>query len=144
MLSHVIEHVSDPEGLLVECHRILKKGGVLSVVTPNIESIGSRYFGRSWLHLDPPRHLVIFNCRTLCSLSVKAGFTDVTIRTIIRDAHALFWASYSISKSGTFCMGVQPPSCLKLLMLTLRLMECAFIKVAPDRGEEISLLCIKT
>ncbi|GLI39398.1 methyltransferase domain-containing protein [Geobacter hydrogenophilus] len=143
IMSHVIEHVADPKCLLVECHRILKPGGVLSMVTPNMESMGSRIYKRSWLHLDPPRHLALFNCRALQALAHSAGFSSITARTTIRDAHALFWGSHSIKKRGDFVMGTQPGLCTKTLMLSLRLAEGALLKVFPRKGEEISLLGIK-
>lgn len=143
MISHVIEHVPAPKSLLSECYRILKPGGVLSMVTPNIESIGSNVYRRSWLHLDPPRHLILYNGRALLTLARKAGFIDIKTRTTIRDAHALFWASYSISRCGVFTMGSQPGRSVKLLMLLLRLVEWGLLKIFPRRGEEISLIGIK-
>lgn len=142
-MSHVIEHVPDPEVLLAECHRILKPGGVLSLVTPNIESFGSSYFGRSWLHLDPPRHLMLYNCKALEKLVRKAGFTKVEIDTTVRDAHSLFWASLSIRRHGEFAMGTHPGPVLKSFLLLLRLMEWTLIKFLPRRGEELSLKVVK-
>ena len=139
IMSHVIEHVPDPKGLLVECHRILKPGGVLSMVTPNIDSFGSRFFGHSWLHLDPPRHLILYNSASLHNLAQRAGFSDVATRTVIRDAHSLFWASYSISRRGTFLMGSQPGGLTKLALLALRFAEWWVIKLFPQSGEEIAL-----
>jgi len=143
MISHVIEHVPDPLSLIEECYRILKPGGILSIVTPNIASIGSHLFGSSWLHLDPPRHLVLYNCGALQALAKKSGFADIKTGTTIRDAHALYWASYSISRHGAYIMGSMPGRPVKSLMLLLRLVEWLLIKIFPRRGEEISLTGIK-
>ncbi|ABB32406.1 SAM-dependent methyltransferase, putative [Geobacter metallireducens GS-15] len=143
MISHVIEHVPNPVELLTECYRILKPGGVLSLVTPNVESMGSHLFGRHWLHLDPPRHLILYNVRTIRALARKAGFTNMEIRTTIRDAHALFWASYSISRRGTYAMGSQPGRSGRLFMLLMRLVEWGLLKVFPHKGEELSLMGVK-
>ena len=143
MLSHVIEHVPDPKSLLRECHRILKPGGMLTMVTPNNESIGCRVYKRSWMHLDPPRHLILYNCRTFDAFAREAGFTGIQTHTTIRDAHSLFWGSYSIHRHGTFTMGSQPPRSVKLLMQLLRLVEGGLIKIFPRIGEEISLTGIK-
>lgn len=74
-LSHLIEHVHDPEDLLRACHRLLKPGGWIWLETPNIESAGHGLYGRNWLHLDPPRHLVLFTPSALVDLLGKVGFT---------------------------------------------------------------------
>src|SRR5207249_6934470 len=85
-MSHVIEHVHDPAGLLRECHRILRPGGLLSVVTPNWSSLGHRYFGRSWRGLEPPRHLQLYTLPTLVRELRQAGFVVETARTSVRIA----------------------------------------------------------
>lgn len=143
IMSHVIEHVPDPAGLVAECRRVLKPGGMLSLVTPNVESYGSRFFGRSWLHLDPPRHLNLFTIRALRNLTRAAGFSEVTVGTTVRDAHGLFWASRSIKRHGSFTMGTRPGACVNALLLLLRMAEWLMLKFSPARGEEISLIGVK-
>jgi SAM-dependent methyltransferase len=73
-LSHVIEHVHDPAGELAHIHRLLKPGGLLWIATPNLEALGYRRFGRDWLPLDPPRHLVLFTTASLDRLLRDSGF----------------------------------------------------------------------
>ena len=75
-LSHLIEHVHDPEDLLRACYRLLKPGGWIWLETPNVESTGHALYGRNWLHLDPPRHLVLFNSTVLVDLLSKVGFSN--------------------------------------------------------------------
>lgn len=41
LLRHVLEHVRDPISLIEECHRILKKGGKLEVITPHVSQFQS-------------------------------------------------------------------------------------------------------
>ena len=60
-LSHVIEHTADPYRTLRRCFNMLRNGGSLVLITPNIRSLGHRLFGSSWYNLDPPRHLVLFS-----------------------------------------------------------------------------------
>ena len=74
VMNHVIEHAADPVPLLTECRRLLKPGGVLVAVTPNIASLGHRVFGSNWRGLDPPRHLHLFSTKTLCRAAQLAGF----------------------------------------------------------------------
>jgi 2-polyprenyl-3-methyl-5-hydroxy-6-metoxy-1,4-benzoquinol methylase len=76
-LSHTIEHVHDPVALLRECRRVLSPGGELVVLTPNLASDGHRRFGADWLHLDPPRHLVIFTIGSLRRALAAAGFSQI-------------------------------------------------------------------
>lgn len=73
-ISHVIEHVHDPRRVLAQASSSLKPGGCLYLDTPNISSFGHTCFGRDWLHLDPPRHLVLFNWASLESLLLDVGF----------------------------------------------------------------------
>jgi hypothetical protein len=45
------------------------------MITPNVASLGHRLFKRDWIHLDPPRHLHLFTCRSLAVLAERAGFS---------------------------------------------------------------------
>ncbi len=85
-LSHVIEHVYDPIALLGECRRLLKPGGKVVVVTPNIESLGHEVFRSCWRGLEPPRHLYLLSLRTLCACCQQAGFAIQLLRTSSRSA----------------------------------------------------------
>lgn len=73
-LSHVIEHVHDPMTALRRLHALLKPGGILWLDTPNFASLGSRRFRMNWRGLEPPRHLVLFNPRSMQWALRAAGF----------------------------------------------------------------------
>lgn len=77
LMSHVIEHVHDPQRLLVECHRLLKQTGQIVIITPNVASYGHLRFRRDWRALDPPRHLHLFSLGTLTTVVQRAGFIDI-------------------------------------------------------------------
>jgi 2-polyprenyl-3-methyl-5-hydroxy-6-metoxy-1,4-benzoquinol methylase len=81
ILSHVIEHVPKPVALLAECRRVLRPGGQLVLATPNSESWGHRNFGKAWLGLDPPRHLLVFTPRALACAAQRAGFAQALTTT---------------------------------------------------------------
>jgi SAM-dependent methyltransferase len=72
-MNHVIEHLHDPLEALLICHNLLRPGGVLWVATPNLNSRGHDLFGRDWIGLDPPRHLVLFTRSSLSRAIRSAG-----------------------------------------------------------------------
>lgn len=78
-LRHVIEHLYDPVGALVEAFSLLREGGRVWVHTPNINSNGHRQFGAAWRGLEPPRHLVLFNYQSLLRVMCAAGFKQVEL-----------------------------------------------------------------
>ncbi len=80
ILSHVIEHVLEPERVLAACAGFLAPGGVLTLSTPNADSLGLARYGSCWYSLDAPRHLMLFNPRTLRILGERAG---LTVRKIV-------------------------------------------------------------
>lgn len=104
-LSHVLEHVPDPIGLLRECNRVLSPTGKLVVVTPNIESLGHKIFGRSWLHLDPPRHFYLFSPRALRACAEQAGLRAEIFCTNVRSARWMWISSRLIKGKGKYFEG---------------------------------------
>lgn len=80
-MSHTIEHLVDPEAILRECFRVLKPGGRLVLVTPNVESSAAKLFGAFWRGWEPPRHLQLFSPNSLRQLTSRAGFVVEDVRT---------------------------------------------------------------
>lgn len=78
-LSHVIEHLHDPVAGLRRLHGALRKDGRIWLQTPNIDARGAQRFGSSWRGLEAPRHLVMFNAKSLGAALQAAGFTDVRL-----------------------------------------------------------------
>ena len=72
-LNHVIEHVTDPKDVLAACARFLAPEGLLVVSTPNLHGLGFSFYRSCWYHLDAPRHVVLFEPRTLRRLARVAG-----------------------------------------------------------------------
>lgn len=71
--EHVLEHVPEPLPTLKEAKRILKPGGTIRVMVPNMRSIPARWFGTYWYHLDTPRHLFWFSADTITLLAKETG-----------------------------------------------------------------------
>ncbi|MEN3036859.1 MAG: class I SAM-dependent methyltransferase [Candidatus Methanosuratincola petrocarbonis] len=99
-MNHVIEHVPDPIGTLKECCRVLKPGGKLVVVTPNIGSMGYQVFGEHWRGLEVPRHLHLFSPRSLRTCAERAGLRVSDLRTTARNARFMYYASAIIRRDG--------------------------------------------
>ncbi|MBC7262807.1 MAG: class I SAM-dependent methyltransferase [Chloroflexi bacterium] len=71
----VIEHLTDPMGELQEIRRILRPGGLLSIITPNVDSLVARVLGPRWEEFRRVReHLYFFSPRTLAAMLDRVGF----------------------------------------------------------------------
>jgi SAM-dependent methyltransferase len=105
-LSHVIEHLLDPIATLIDCAACLRPGGKLVIATPNTESRGHRHFGRNWLHLDPPRHINLFNAGSLTEVTRRAGFRVVSVASPSSSSHFVWQASSMIEQQG-FLPGIR-------------------------------------
>ncbi len=141
--SHTIEHLSDPALFLNECYRILKPRGRLAIVTPNSRSLGHQFFKQSWLHLDPPRHLHIFNVPSLHRLVTETGFRNIHIWTTIRDADRLFAASQAIRRTGQYAWGSRQPIPVRIVGKTFQVVEYVLVALGCQLGEEIAVTAEK-
>jgi 2-polyprenyl-3-methyl-5-hydroxy-6-metoxy-1,4-benzoquinol methylase len=138
LMSHLIEHVYDPIGLLRECRRLLTPGGKLIVATPNAESRGHTKFGANWLLLHAPRHLYLFNADNLAAMTRKAGFKTIQTRTGTRGADGVFF--FSNYRTQPENSGDLTPTVVeRLRVLGAELWESALLKVRPSCGEELVL-----
>lgn len=79
----VIEHLPDPRRALEEVARLLRPGGVLSVVTPDIGSLAARILGRHWEEMRKmPEHIYFFDRASLTTLLRVVGFEPVEWGTV--------------------------------------------------------------
>jgi len=72
-LSHLIEHVSDPKGTLLEIKRVLKKDGYMILTTPNADGFQARIARNSWRSAIPD-HIFLFSKKTMSKLLEITGF----------------------------------------------------------------------
>lgn len=89
-MHHFIEHVSDPISCILKANLLLKKNGLLLLLTPNIRSLDARFSGKRWEWFSPPAHLFFFSLKNLKELLEKGNFTPVKVKTIRKDAKPLF------------------------------------------------------
>ena len=141
--AHVIEHVYDPVALIKECFRILKPGGRLVIITPNTASWGHRKFGRSWLNLDPPRHLILFNARTLRVAAEKQGFVIERLDSTVRSAWVYGALSRRIYRTGRGEMSALGKPINLLHGMRFQLGERLRKWFDRDAGDELLLLAHK-
>jgi len=138
-MQHVIEHLIDPLAYVKECHRMLKKGGRLVIYTPNLDSLGHRKFHKSWLALDPPRHLYIFSPQSLKSLFDKSPFRKYQINTSPHLAKQIYDNSLIISKHGSV-KGNATPQKGRTLFSVLEKVICL---LGVSGGEDIEAVAWK-
>jgi SAM-dependent methyltransferase len=60
-LHFVVEHLNEPMRIFDQLSQLLKPGGTIRYVVPNIASWEFRLFRKNWHSLDAPRHLVFPN-----------------------------------------------------------------------------------
>jgi 2-polyprenyl-3-methyl-5-hydroxy-6-metoxy-1,4-benzoquinol methylase len=90
-MNHVLEHLPDPDVVLGRCFRLCAPGGLIGIVVPNWRSLGHRLFRRHWYALEPPRHAVMYEPRTLESALQRAGFRVESLGTTSVREWATAW-----------------------------------------------------
>lgn len=78
MLNHLIEHVSNSDGLVRELRRLIKPGGAVYIRTPNVERVKWRFF-------DDYTHIKPFTVNGLHQLMCAHGFER---RCVLYSDHA--------------------------------------------------------
>lgn len=78
-LFQTIEHLPDPGAALKEIYKILKKGGLLVITTPNINSFYTKVLGRHSFQYAHKEHLYYFTKETLVGMITKARFRKVIV-----------------------------------------------------------------
>ena len=77
----ILEHLFDPAKVVNEIHRLLRPGGLFWLTTPNCRSLAARLMGLGWRVVSPPEHLQLFSVEGLRTLLLRAGFTEVQLKT---------------------------------------------------------------
>ncbi len=79
----VIEHVPDPKAYIHRSARLTKRGGILALATPDIDSLPARLTGRRWVGYKlSEEHIYYFSRRTLANMLTEAGFEIVHVRHV--------------------------------------------------------------
>ena len=112
LMSHVVEHMplDDGRALLKECHRILKPGGVVTVIVPDGKIISLAYLAgqidnwklNDWLlysYCQESQHRWLYDRRTLNQLVADAGFVGLRRLNRFTDAHMMAPAWFQVGVS---------------------------------------------
>ena len=134
VLSHVVEHVSDPVRLLGDIFKRLKPGGYFYISTPNLDSAGRLTFGKSWRGIDFPRHLQYFNVSNLKLLLNRSGFERVEQVYDLPQSVGIIRSSFKLR----YLNGITPSNVLSRVYSLLK--NKAF---APSRLDVAVFRCYK-
>ncbi|MFQ6084032.1 MAG: class I SAM-dependent methyltransferase [Candidatus Aminicenantia bacterium] len=78
----LVEHTPQPKKVITKAYQILRKGGILCLVTPDIGSLGARLLGKRWWHFRPA-HLSYFSQKSLKYLLESSGFEILSQRKYV-------------------------------------------------------------
>ncbi|MGI5816526.1 MAG: class I SAM-dependent methyltransferase [Armatimonadota bacterium] len=81
-MTHMLEHTTDPVGVLREAARVLRPGGTVHLVVPSLSAWSAGRFGPDWMALDLPRHLLHFTPGTMRIAAERAGLRVAAIRAL--------------------------------------------------------------
>lgn len=79
--SEVLEHINNPVEEIRNFNKILRKGGVVYITTPNLNSLSFRFLKHKWNIFHYPEHLCYYTPKTLEKLFTDNGFRKVMIQT---------------------------------------------------------------
>lgn len=140
-LNHVIEHVPNPIATLQSCARLLRQGGLIVIVTPNVASLGRHMFGRAWMHWDPPRHFFLFSRTTLETCVGRAGLVPIRTRTPAQGVRPSWGTSRLIQRHGHLPRDAYQnrPVSVRIEEWTALLVESVMVAAGRPTGEEVVL-----
>jgi 2-polyprenyl-3-methyl-5-hydroxy-6-metoxy-1,4-benzoquinol methylase len=75
--TQLIEHVYEPLSFVKRLAGHTKPGGHIILATPDIGGVLRKLMGRRWPSFKVPEHVLYFDYRTLSSLMLRAGLSDV-------------------------------------------------------------------
>lgn len=77
---HVFEHLPEPARTMDELAVVIRPGGIVMIVIPNIMSVQAQRHKHNWFHLDPPRHIHFYPPEVLKNELQKRGFALLSER----------------------------------------------------------------
>lgn len=81
--AHVVEHVPDLERFFRACHRLLRPGGTLLLLTPNAAAWKLASFGAGWSWSAPSEHTHLLTRESARLICERVGFDLVATKTAV-------------------------------------------------------------
>ncbi|HWA96666.1 MAG TPA: class I SAM-dependent methyltransferase [Terracidiphilus sp.] len=78
LLSHVLEHLPNPDQIMIDVRTVLRPGGVIMIAVPLFGSIITSVLGKRDFFVTPPEHLNYFSLSGLKALLERHGFSIVS------------------------------------------------------------------
>jgi len=82
LLSHVLEHLGEPDRALQLIRDRLRRGGTIAIMVPNAGGLQARVFRGRWHQWEPSRHRWHFTTQVLAEMLGGAGYRDVRVRAV--------------------------------------------------------------
>lgn len=95
----IIEHERDPLGFMKRIYKLLKKGGLVVLATPDEGGVWRKIMGRRWVGFTHPEHVVLLNFSSMKFLLEKTGFREIDIR---RDSPRPFPLSFAFTRAADY------------------------------------------
>ncbi len=99
------EHIDKPKEYLNKARSLLKPNGLIFIEYPRFNSLEANIFGKSWFHLDIPRHIFHFSDNGMKSLLERNKFRMIKKERVLAPEYSI-WGfvasliSFSLSKGG--------------------------------------------
>ncbi len=88
-LWHVLEHLKEPEKILLDFDKLLMDEGKIFIAVPNLKSYDARFYQSYWAALDVPRHLWHFTTPGIKTMLKRLGYR-------LKAKHPLWFDSFYI------------------------------------------------